>query len=183
MRQTLCSDGRQNAPDRSHPSAEAPWEVQITFVLRSRAPTLRERVGHVPILSSAPGIAVLLLIAGALGAVVVFALGRGPFAVPDKLDALRRDSGPAGVAAAYGYPLRCLSITIPARDRAYARADFDRTAPCGRYEGYPTAIFHRVGGAWRPVLDAVSYSCPVASLPRSVQAELAVCPVPSPRAH
>lgn len=93
----------------------------------------------------------------------------------DRVRALARGSGAAGVAAAYGYPLRCLSVTILATDRSYARADFNRVNACGRYTGYPTAIFHRVGGAWRTALDAVGYACPVHSLPVAVQTELGVC--------
>jgi hypothetical protein len=68
-----------------------------------------------------------------------------------------------------------LSITIPPANRTYARADFNHASPCGRYTGYPTAIFHYASGAWRPVLEAVSYRCPVESLPVPVQRELAVC--------
>lgn len=86
-----------------------------------------------------------------------------------------RQRGPAGIAAAYGYPLRCLSVTILATDRAYARADFDHLSRCGRYTWYPTAIFHYAAGRWRIVLDAINYVCPVASLPRLVQSELGVC--------
>jgi hypothetical protein len=83
--------------------------------------------------------------------------------------------GAVGVAAAYGYPRRCLTVTIPARDRDYARADFSASA-CGRYTWAPTAIFHRVDGAWYRVLDADQYRCPVDSLPAAVQVELGVCP-------
>ncbi len=90
--------------------------------------------------------------------------------------AAAREPGPAGVAAAYGYPLRCLSVTIASANRAYARADYNRVSACGRYDGTVTAIFHRVGGEWRPVLDATGYSCPVASLSRAVATELDVCP-------
>jgi len=86
-----------------------------------------------------------------------------------------RDRGPDGVAAAYGHPLGCLSVTILAMDRTYARADFNHLSPCGRYTWYPTAIFHYASGRWRTVLDAVNYVCPVASLPPSVQTQLGVC--------
>ena len=88
-----------------------------------------------------------------------------------------RERGPEGVAAAYGHPLRCLSITILATNRTYARADFNHLIGCGRYTWYPTAIFHYASGRWRPVLDAISYACPVASMPRRVQTELGVCDV------
>lgn len=87
----------------------------------------------------------------------------------------RNQPGAATVAAAYGYPARCLSITTSTVDRAFARADFDRARSCGRYDGYATAIFRRVNRLWRPVLDAVVYRCPVASIPPPVQVELGVC--------
>ncbi len=90
--------------------------------------------------------------------------------------AAAREPGPAGVAAAYGYPPRCLSVTIAPGDPSYARADYNRVSACGRYDGTVTAIFHRVGGEWRPVLDATGYSCPIPSLPRAVTSELDVCP-------
>ncbi len=86
-----------------------------------------------------------------------------------------RERGPDGVAAAYGYPLRCLSVTILATNRTYARADFNHLTRCGRYTWYPTAIFHYASGRWRTVLDAINYVCPLASLPRPVQTELGVC--------
>ncbi len=61
----------------------------------------------------------------------------------------------AEIAAAYGYPLRCLRITIAAADPAYARAHLNRTSAggCARYRGYLNASFHRVGGTWRLILD------------------------------
>ena len=95
-------------------------------------------------------------------------------------NAAARAAGPAGVAAAYGYPLACLSITILA-NRSYARADFNHGSACGRFTGYSTAIFHRAMGAWRRALDAVSYTCPVATIPVAVQTKLGVCLRPGTR--
>ena len=86
-----------------------------------------------------------------------------------------RAPGPAGVAAAYGYPLRCLSVAIALHDPRFARADFDHAVPCGRYTGFVTAIFRRAEGQWVPVLKATNYPCPVRSLPIPVQVELGVC--------
>jgi hypothetical protein len=83
--------------------------------------------------------------------------------------------GAAGVAAAYGYPLRCLSVAILTSYPTYARADFNHRSPCGRYSGYATAVFHYVAHAWRPALDALSYRCPVRTLPVAVQTQLDVC--------
>jgi hypothetical protein len=87
--------------------------------------------------------------------------------------------GPAGVAAAYGYPLRCLSVAILTSNPTYARADFNHRSPCGRYAGYATAVFHYVAHAWRPALEALGYRCPVRTLPVVVQTQLDVCLQPS----
>lgn len=153
--------------------------VEITVRPDPGARTLPERVAAIrklacwrAILATALLVAILATAAALLGE--SHGGRRGP-------NPLARRSGPAGVAAAYGYPLRCLSITIFVIDRSFARADFNHMSPCGRFTGYSTAIFHRVGGAWRPVLDAVSYICPVASLPIAVQIQLGVCPQPSRR--
>lgn len=80
------------------------------------------------------------------------------------------------MAAAYGYPARCVRVTIASSDHAFARADFNHGSPCGRFAGDPTAIFHVVDGAWRPVLEAVTYPCPAVGIPSAVQRELEVCP-------
>jgi hypothetical protein len=118
----------------------------------------------------------LVLVAAAIGAstlaVVVSEVGHGRGSV----GARGRDAGPAGVADAYGHGLRCLTVTIAPNDPAYARADFNRAVSCGRYAGYATAIFHRVRGVWRPVLDSLHYSCPAPRVPSAIQAELGVCP-------
>ena len=94
---------------------------------------------------------------------------------PSPANVAARDPGSTGVAAAYGYPPNCLSVTILTIGRPYARADFNHRLICGRYTGYPTAIFQYVSGTWRPVLDATAYICPVASLPARVQIQLDVC--------
>ena len=83
--------------------------------------------------------------------------------------------GAPTVAAAYGYPPRCLAVSFAKSDPSYARADFEHDMACGRFSGYATAIFHRLDSGWRPALLALSYSCPVTSLPRAVQVELGVC--------
>jgi hypothetical protein len=121
-------------------------------------------------------IAGVVLLVVTIGAIVADALGGDHPGARSEASALARDPGPTGVAAAYGYPLRCLSVTIATRDPAYARADFGPGTQCGRFHLYVTAIFRRVDGAWRRALISVGYSCPVASLPKAVQAQLAVCP-------
>jgi hypothetical protein len=112
----------------------------------------------------------------AAAAIVVTASGGGGVTRPHELNRPTDEGGPTGIAAAYGYPTRCLSVTIASSDHAFARADFNHGSPCGRYAGDPTAIFHVVDGAWRPVLEAVSYPCPAVGIPPAVQRELEVCP-------
>ena len=83
--------------------------------------------------------------------------------------------GPAGVAAAYGYPLGCMSVTILAADRTYARADLSHAAGCGRTTGYAPAIFHYVAGRWRLVPDAIGYMCLAGAVPAAVDRGLDLC--------
>ena len=116
-------------------------------------------------------------------AVVAMAAGVGALVAATSVSSPARrthsragERGPTGVAAAYGYPSRCLRVTTASSDHAFARADFNRGTPCGRYAGDSTAIFHVVDGAWRPVLEAVWYPCPSAGIPAAVQRELGVCP-------
>jgi hypothetical protein len=85
-----------------------------------------------------------------LGAAIVVA-GSGP------RDAVWgvSEPGPAGVAAAYGYPLGCLRVSISAANPALARAEFDRRGSCGYLPGFATALFRRFNGEWHPVLYSV----------------------------
>jgi len=98
--------------------------------------------------------------------------------------AYSRGIGLDPVATAFRGPLRCLKLTFAASDPTYIRAELNRPSPCSR--AYTTTILHQVDGAWRPVLDTASYTCPVKSLPDVVQEELGVCPrttpPPGPRA-
>ncbi|MBV9534056.1 MAG: hypothetical protein JO321_01450 [Solirubrobacterales bacterium] len=118
---------------------------------------------------------VALVIAGAAASIAVLS-SSGHSSVPRRAPIGAGRIGPTGVAAAYGYPPRCLSVTISAIDPAFARADFNHGSSCGRYAGDATAIFRRVDRVWRPVLDAVTYQCPVATVPPAVQSELGICP-------
>lgn len=156
-------------------TGEPPVDVEVMVLSPPRGPATRERIGSV--MAPRRGHFVLAVVLGAAAMAAVFAAlsltGGGGGAIREASAARQR--GPAGVAAAYGYPLRCLSVTIPLHDPGFARADFDRALQCGQFTGDPTAIFKRVHGWWRPLLDAVVYSCPVRSMPPRVQTELAVC--------
>ena len=152
-------------------TGEPPVDIAVTVLSPPPRPTARERIGSI----KAPRRALVGLGAAATAAVLAALSLTGGGGGPIREASAARQRGPAGVAAAYGYPLRCLSVTIPLHDPRFARADFDRALQCGQFTGDPTAIFKRVQGWWRPLLDAVAYSCPVRSMPPRVQTELAVC--------
>jgi hypothetical protein len=83
--------------------------------------------------------------------------------------------GADGVAAAYGYPLGCMSVTIPVADRTYARADLSHAAGCASNTGYAPAIFHYVAGRWRLVPDAIGYTCNPTAVPAVVERAFELC--------
>jgi hypothetical protein len=151
-----------------------PSEVRITVISDPDARTLWDRLATIPVLGRRPIVAVFVVLLAVTALVTAVSAGNR-YGVRAEISPLVHDSGPAGVAAADGYPPRCLSITISAADPSYARADFNHATPCGRYTGYATAVFHRAGGAWRTLLKASEYECPVASIPVAVQADLDVC--------
>jgi hypothetical protein len=59
----------------------------------------------------------------------------------------------AAVAAAFGYPERCLRIAVSAADPDFASVHVERAGACWNYRGYVNASFHRVEGAWRLIFD------------------------------
>lgn len=170
---------RQDRRDRTEkcPSDARISELRVTVVPDPGGHALRKRLVQMRVAKSAGLVAGLAVALAAVGAIVVGALPSQRTAAPHAAPVTQpHRAGPAGVAVAYQYPFRCLSVTISAIDPSYARAELDRASPCWRYGAYSIAVFHRVHGAWRTVLDASSYSCPVASLPAAVQAQLGVCP-------
>jgi hypothetical protein len=178
----LMPMAQHRTPDREGSLADRLSEVQVTIVTGRRG-GLRARIADVRVVASVRAIVGLMAVVAVVGvaAIVVSSMLGERAGSPRRASlAQSRRAGPAGVAAAYRYPLRCLSVTISSGDGTYARADLDRATACGRYGGYVTAIFHRIGGAWRPVLDATNYSCPTSSLPMVVQVQLAVCPPARP---
>ncbi len=167
---------RAQNPRGSLPELPADVEVlEVTVTVEGGRHPVRDRLANIRFAARRRVIVGLAVAVGGGAAMVGGALhakgvpGRNPAAQP-------RASGPAGVAAAYRYPLGCLSVSIAVSDPAYARARLDRASPCWRYGAYVTAVFHRVDGAWRVVLNAARYSCPLVSLPVVVQAQLALCP-------
>ena len=174
-REILPLMARARRSDSRYRLAEPPSQVEITILVDRAHAGLLQRIVTIGLRGrhGAVGSLVLFSVVITLAAAAVF--GSRTSGAHHATKAARAH-GSAGVAAAYGYPLPCLSIMISRQNPAYARADFNRAVPCGRYDGSATAIFHRVGGSWRPAVDAVTYPCPVAGIPRPVQAELGVCP-------
>lgn len=148
--------GTEKPSDRWRAVMDPPSEVQIkvTVVRRPRRhplQELRERVrafiGAHTMLALVFGVALLTaMVVGALQIERVGASGNGPAQHVSRAEATE-------IAAAYGYPLECLSITTASSVPDFARAHIDRRGTCARYRGYVNASFHRVGGVWRLVLD------------------------------
>jgi hypothetical protein len=166
----------QKGVDRPNALADLPSEVRVTVRVIGRAHPLHERVAKLWAATLAHW-RVTLASAILLSAVIVAAALLNNTGARSGHPARAASAGTAGIAAAYGHPPGRLSITISASDPAYARADIKLGNGCGRYCAYDGAVLHRVGDLWRIVLDTVNYSCPVASLPARVQAELALCPL------
>ena len=183
----LLGMSREPTPDRWHGLEDAPSEVEITILADPAVRPLTERFALVPrslvprIITCAQshlrpcGVAGLALVVAAALALIGGVLVSGRGGAEPRTGPTATDRGAAGVAAAYGFPPRCLAVTVVGNAPTYARADFNRAVPCGRYDGIATAIFHRADGVWRPALVAATYSCPVRSLPRAVQVQLGVC--------
>jgi hypothetical protein len=160
--------------------SDSPSEVRITVLQdpgdRGLWSRLRASRGGAGLHGRAFAMFVAAAAVSAAAVIVTTISSEGAAGRSHRVPARADQGGPTGVAAAYGYPTRCLSVTIASADHAFARADFNHSSPCGQYAGYPTAIFHVVRGAWRPVLEAVSYPCPATGIPPAVQRELGVCP-------
>jgi hypothetical protein len=84
--------------------------------------------------------------------------------------------GPDAVAASFRESLRCQTLTYAAGDRAYFRAQPNRSGDCRQSSPGRPVIYREVGREFRAVLDASDYSCPVRSLPVIVQQQLGLCP-------
>lgn len=176
----LRSMGKHGARDHPHVASDVPpvVVVEVTVLPDPDARASPNRLASAGRAAYRRGIATFALALTIATATTLWLGERHP--APHSVVGER---GAAGVAAVYGYPLRCLTVTILTADRTYARADFNHLTMCGRYTGYPTAIFHYGSGAWRTVLDAVAYFCPVDSLPTVVQTDLGVCQEPDAKRH
>lgn len=94
------------------------------------------------------------VLVGVPGVVISSAPHHNPRGIQTSTRAAQAQSADtAGVAAAYGYPARCLRVTTSASDPTAASARVARTGSCARYRGYVDASFHWIDGGWRLVLD------------------------------
>jgi hypothetical protein len=162
--------------------------VQVTVSFGPRRHPFQHLVSSVSAVARSRLLLALALAAAAAG-LFVGSAGGGREARPTAAPSVKaahaaqlHDPGPAGVAAAFRYPLGCLSVTIYSSHPAYATALLDRASPCWRYGVYVTAIFRRADGQWRLMLEADSNSCPAVALPSTVRAQLARCVKPVPGA-
>jgi len=154
--------------------------VRVAVPAGPRETWVRDRIASIQALARArviAGLALIVVVVGVGGVAIGALRGGRTGASSGAVVAGARAAGPAGVAAAYRYPLDCLGVTISATDPAYASARLDRASPCWRYGAYVTAIFHRVNGVWHLALKAASSSCRAVSLPAAVLAQLAICQV------
>ncbi|MBV8219923.1 MAG: hypothetical protein JO325_15775 [Solirubrobacterales bacterium] len=152
--------------DRRDARSDSPHVVTVEVIVASRNRPPRDGSPSAP-----RRVALAIGAIGALAAIVAVSLGGGSARHADPVTA----RGPAGVAAAYGYPLGCMSVTIPAADRTYARADLTHAAGCGGITGYAPAIFHYVAGRWRLVPDAIGYMCNPEAVPVVVDRAFELC--------
>lgn len=162
-------------PDSQRNLVGPPSEVQVTVFRLPDDRALHRRVGRqldrVPTGVRRAAVTTLGVVAlGGLGVAIALG-GGGPRGAVWGVS----EAGRAGIAAAYGYSPDCLRVTISAANPAFGRADFDRSGPCGRAPGFPTALFRRFGGQWHPLLYLAGYTCPVPSIPAPVQMQLALC--------
>jgi hypothetical protein len=157
------------APDRRDARSDSPHVVTVEVTVASHG---RPPRNHVSAARRRVALAIGTIVAiGGLAAIVAVSLGGGSARHADPGTA----RGPAGVAAAYGYPLGCMSVTIPAADRTYARVDLSHAAGCGGITGYAPAIFHYIAGRWRLVPDAIGYMCNREAVPAAVDQAFELC--------
>jgi hypothetical protein len=157
-------------------------ETQITVVVvpgRVRATFTKLRAG-------APGRAVLasvaLIAAAAAGTIIAVSSSAGRAGRPLRTYAPRLADSDA-VASRFGVRVNCPRLTVVSPGGAYARVDFQDTAPCGVFGNHITLILHRVHDVWVRELEASGWTCPMSRLPQRVVTELQLClrPVLTPR--
>jgi len=145
---------REPQPQRQARPSDLPSRLSVTVTVVPTGPA--RRTGEMRVRLATPALvqcaALALATVMAVAASVALALTGGgtgavtrPNAVPQRAD--------AALAAAFGYPERCLRIAVSAANPDFASVHVQRTGACGNYRGYVNASFHRVDGAWRLIFD------------------------------
>src|SRR5436190_17838930 len=100
--------GKNEVPDRSSEPADRPQVIlmEITVLPNPDARTVRERIAAIRQVARWPAVVALALLVAILATAVTLPGDRN--GGRHVVSATARESGPAGGAAAYGYPLRCL---------------------------------------------------------------------------
>lgn len=76
----------------------------------------------------------------------------------------------------------CLIVRMAASNPDYGTVVVRSTADCGRWRSNGVSVYVRSQhGRWRLVFAGSAYKCPIADVPRSVQRDLGVCPLPRAR--
>jgi hypothetical protein len=165
----------QAVPDDPAAAGKSPVLMQVTIEARPGGRPAARRIRllgrFAPVVA---GVAIVLL-AGAVVGVVVNRNSKPAQPIVHAQAAQAANPGPVGLAAAYRYPLACLSVTIPTTDPTWAAVRLNRASPCWRIGVYSTVIFRRVGGWWRMLLEIPSASCLHTSIPSAVRVELGLC--------
>jgi hypothetical protein len=95
-------------------------------------------------------------------------------ASPPLVNSVAPERAPTMVGTAHRSQPACLSVTILVI-RGRTQGDVNHQTRCGHDTGYPTPILRYVAGAWRPVLDALSYLCSTARPPARMRTQLDAC--------
>ena len=143
---------REPEPQGLARPSDLPSRVSVTVTVVPTPPA--RRLGETRATLARPALAwcaaLALATVAALAALVGLMSAETSAVTPP--DALPQRAGTA-VAAAFGYPERCLRISVSVADPDFASVHVDRTGACGNYRGYVNASFHRVDGAWRLIFD------------------------------
>lgn len=165
----------QSAPDNPGAVGESPILVRVTIERGTPRGATRGRSRLLGLLGAIIAVVAMAFFAGAAVTAVSSHLPKSAERPLRAQAPQARNAGPVGVAAAYRYPLACLSVTIATADPAFAAARLNRASPCWRYGVYAIAIFHRVAGVWRMAPEASGASCATTSIPANVRAQLGLC--------
>ena len=142
---------KEKVPDARNRRPDPPSRVSISISVAPSKRARRVRQLGAALVRTPRALFVMAAVAAAtLGAAAL--LERSQTNAVTRPAGAREHAPTRAVAAAYGYPHRCLSIVISAANPDYASARVNREGACASYRGYVNASFHRVHGVWRLIL-------------------------------